>query len=58
MEFLEKTITLGIIAAIKNEYDTIFSQEDGTPLHFCVLVREFLGEEFPGFRIGRRGHNE
>lgn len=56
LQFLEETITLGIVAAIENEafdYHKIFLQNE-TPPNFYVPVTEYQAEESSGCWIGCR----
>jgi hypothetical protein len=35
--------------------NNMFFQEDGAPLHYALVVRNYLSEQFPNRWIGRRG---
>ena len=46
-----------VISTWENIEDLIFMQ-GGVPLHFAIVVREWLNAHFPGRWMGRRGSHE
>ena len=46
-----------VISTWENTKDLIFTQ-DGVPLHFAIVVREWLNAHFPGRWMSRRGSHE
>ncbi|KYN15703.1 hypothetical protein ALC57_11999 [Trachymyrmex cornetzi] len=51
-----------IVPAIRNiarqNFNDIWFQQDGTPPHYSLRVRQYLNEVFPNRWIGRRGYIE
>ena len=39
----------------RNDDEDVYFQQDGTPPHYALAVRDWLDENFPGRWIGRRG---
>lgn len=61
LEFLQNDLVPALVVIFPNDNDpdlpdnTIWFQQDGAPLHYARLVRDFLDNCFPRRWIGRRG---